>query len=87
MKGDIWQEMIDVNLSGVWKSVKAGVPHPVAGGRGGSIILTSSVAGLKTYPHTGHYGAAKHGVVGLMRTFAVELGGRPFGPTPSIRPT
>jgi (+)-trans-carveol dehydrogenase len=74
MKEDIWQEMIDVNLSGVWKSVKAGVPHMVAGGRGGSIILTSSVAGLKTYPHTGHYVAAKHGVVGLMRTFAVELG-------------
>jgi (+)-trans-carveol dehydrogenase len=71
---DIWQEMIDVNLSGVWKSVKAGVPHLLAGGRGGSIVLTSSVAGLKAYPHTGHYTAAKHGVVGLMRTFAVELG-------------
>jgi (+)-trans-carveol dehydrogenase len=69
-----WQEMIDVNLSGVWKSVKAGVPHILAGGRGGSIILTSSVGGLKAYPHTGHYVAAKHGVVGLMRTFAVELG-------------
>jgi (+)-trans-carveol dehydrogenase len=74
MKEDIWQEMIDVNLAGVWKSAKAGVPHLLAGGRGGSIILTSSVAGLKTYPHTGHYVAAKHGVVGLMRTFAVELG-------------
>jgi (+)-trans-carveol dehydrogenase len=69
-----WQEMIDVNLSGVWKTVKAGVPHILAGGRGGSIILTSSVGGLKAYPHTGHYVAAKHGVVGLMRTFAVELG-------------
>jgi (+)-trans-carveol dehydrogenase len=69
-----WQDMIDVNLSGVWKSVKAGVPHILAGGRGGSIILTSSVGGLKAYPHTGHYVAAKHGVVGLMRAFAVELG-------------
>jgi (+)-trans-carveol dehydrogenase len=74
IREDIWQQMIDVNLSGVWKSVKAGVPHILAGGRGGSIILTSSVAGLKAYPHTGHYTAAKHGVVGLMRTFAVELG-------------
>jgi (+)-trans-carveol dehydrogenase len=74
IREDIWQEMIDVNLGGVWKSVKAGVPHILAGGRGGSIILTSSVAGLKAYPHTGHYTAAKHGVVGLMRTFAVELG-------------
>jgi (+)-trans-carveol dehydrogenase len=70
----VWQEMIDVNLSGVWKTVKAGVPHIKAGGRGGSIILTSSVAGLKTYPRTGHYVAAKHAVVGVMRTFAVELG-------------
>lgn len=69
-----WQDMIDVNLSGVWKTVKAGVPHLISGGNGGSIILTSSVGGLKAYPHTGHYIAAKHGVVGLMRTFAVELG-------------
>ncbi|KZS84754.1 3-ketoacyl-ACP reductase [Mycobacterium persicum] len=69
-----WQEMIDVNLSGVWKTVKAGVPHLIAGGNGGSIILTSSVGGLKAYPHCGNYVAAKHGVVGLMRSFAVELG-------------
>jgi len=69
-----WTAMIDINLSGVWKSVKAGVPHILSGGRGGSIILTSSVGGLKAYPHCGHYVAAKHGVVGLMRTFAVELG-------------
>lgn len=69
-----WADMIDVNLSGVWKSVKAAVPHLISAGCGGSIILTSSVGGLKAYAHTGHYIAAKHGVVGLMRTFAVELG-------------
>jgi SDR family mycofactocin-dependent oxidoreductase len=69
-----WNEMIDINLSGVWKSVKAAVPHLISGGNGGSIILTSSVGGLKPYPNTGHYIAAKHGVIGLMRTFAVELG-------------
>ena len=69
-----WTDMIDVNLSGVWKTVKAAVPHLISQGWGGSIILTSSVGGLKAYPHTGHYIAAKHGVVGLMRTFAVELG-------------
>src|SRR5215208_2638668 len=61
-----WQDMIDVNLGGVWKTVKTGVPHLLSGGRGGSIVLTSSVGGLKAYPHTGHYIAAKHGVVGLM---------------------
>jgi (+)-trans-carveol dehydrogenase len=69
-----WQQTIDVNLTGVWKSVKAAVPHIKSGGRGGSVILTSSVGGLKAYPHVGHYVSAKHGVVGLMRTFAVELG-------------
>jgi SDR family mycofactocin-dependent oxidoreductase len=69
-----WNDMIDVNLSGVWKTVKAAVPHLISQGQGGSVILTSSVGGLKAYPHTGHYIAAKHGVVGLMRTFAVELG-------------
>jgi (+)-trans-carveol dehydrogenase len=69
-----WQEMIDINLSGVWKSVKAAVPHLIAGGNGGSIVLTSSVGGLKAYPHCGNYVAAKHGVVGIMRSFAVELG-------------
>ncbi len=70
-----WEETIGVNLGGgVWKTVKAAVPQLKSGGRGGSIIITSSVGGLKAYPHVGHYVAAKHGVVGLMRTFAVELG-------------
>src|ERR1700739_694571 len=71
-----WTEMIDVNLSGVWKTVKAGVPHILAGDCGGSIVLTSSVAGLKAYSQMGLYVAAKHGVIGLMRSFAVELGQR-----------
>src|SRR3954468_2907713 len=84
-EGD-WTDMIDVNLGGVWKTVKAGVPHILAGGRGGSIILTSSVGGLKAYPHTGHYVAAKHGVVGLMRTFAVELGAQSIRVN-SVHPT
>jgi SDR family mycofactocin-dependent oxidoreductase len=81
-----WQDMIDVNLSGVWKTVKAAVPRLLSGGHGGSIILTSSVGGLKAYPHTGHYIAAKHGVVGLMRTFAVELGEH-FIRVNSVHPT
>ncbi|MGV9408723.1 mycofactocin-coupled SDR family oxidoreductase [Nocardia sp. NPDC003693] len=74
LKEELWDDMIGVNLGGVWKTVKAAVPHIVSGERGGSIILTSSVGGLKAYPNVGHYVAAKHGVVGLMRTFAVELG-------------
>ncbi|MEE2033669.1 mycofactocin-coupled SDR family oxidoreductase [Rhodococcus chondri] len=81
-----WQEMQDINLSGVWKSVKAGVPHMIEAGNGGSIILTSSVGGLKAYPNTGPYIAAKHGVVGLMRSFAVELGEH-FIRVNSVHPT
>ncbi|WAC54163.1 mycofactocin-coupled SDR family oxidoreductase [Gordonia sp. SL306] len=69
-----WQDMIDVNLAGVWKTVKASVPHLLASGSGGSVVLTSSVGGAKAYPNTGHYIAAKHGVIGLMKSFAVELG-------------
>ena len=69
-----WQDMIDVNLSGVWKTVKAGVPHLIEGGRGGSIVMTGSVGSHKALAYTGHYIAAKHGVIGLMRSFAVELG-------------
>ena len=67
-----WQDMIDVNLTGVWHSVKAAIPHLRASG-GGSIVLTSSTAGLMAIPHIGHYTAAKHGVVGLMRTLALEM--------------
>lgn len=66
----VWNDMLDVNLTGVWLTAKAGIPHLADGG---SIILTSSVGGLKAYPNTGHYVAAKHGVVGVMRTLAVEL--------------
>jgi SDR family mycofactocin-dependent oxidoreductase len=68
-----WQDMIDTNLTGVWHAAKAAIPHIRAGGRGGSIILTSSTAGLMALENTGHYVAAKHGVVGLMRTLALEL--------------
>ncbi len=70
----VWQTMMDINLTGVWKTVKAGIPHMIAGGRGGSIVLTSSVAGMKAYPQMSQYVSAKHGVVGLMRSCAVELG-------------
>ena len=68
-----WQDMIDTNLTGGWHAAKAAIPHLRAGGRGGSIILTSSCAGLQAYETIGHYVAAKHGIVGLMRTLALEL--------------
>jgi SDR family mycofactocin-dependent oxidoreductase len=69
---EMFQEMIDVNLTGVWKTVKPAIPHMIEQGSG-SIILTSSTAGLVAFGNLAHYTAAKHGVVGLMRTLAVEL--------------
>jgi len=70
---EMWQDMIDINLTGLWKTVKAAAPSMVERGQGGSIILTSSVAGIIAFPALAHYTAAKHGVVGLMRTLAIEL--------------
>jgi (+)-trans-carveol dehydrogenase len=67
-----WQDVIDTDLTGVWHAAKAAIPHLRAAG-GGSMILTSSTMGLMALPNTGHYTAAKHGVVGLMRTLALEL--------------
>ncbi|MGQ0465077.1 MAG: mycofactocin-coupled SDR family oxidoreductase [Sporichthyaceae bacterium] len=68
-----WQEMLDVNLTGVWKTVKAAIPSMIERGRGGSIILTSSLAGVLPFANIAHYVAAKHGVTGLMRSLALEL--------------
>ncbi|PJJ55182.1 mycofactocin-coupled SDR family oxidoreductase [Compostimonas suwonensis] len=70
---ETWRDVVDTNLTGVWHTAKAAIPHLRAGGRGGSMILTSSAAGLMAYPNMAHYVAAKHGVVGLMRTLALEL--------------
>ncbi|GAA3663041.1 mycofactocin-coupled SDR family oxidoreductase [Microbacterium marinilacus] len=70
---ELWNDMIDVNLTGVWRTCKVAIPHLKAGGRGGSIVLTSSDAGLFAYENISHYVSAKHGVVGLMRTLALEL--------------
>ena len=69
-----WTAMIDVNLGGVWKTVKAGVPHILEGGRGGSIILIGSAAGIRMQSFMIHYTASKHAVVGMARGFAAELG-------------
>jgi SDR family mycofactocin-dependent oxidoreductase len=72
MAEDTWRDMIDINLTGVWHTAKAAIPHLRAAG-GGALILTSSAAGLMAYPNIAHYVSAKHGVVGLMRTLALEL--------------
>ena len=67
-----WRTMIDVNLSGVWHTCRASAPHLIARGAG-AMILTNSIAGLRGLVGVAHYTAAKHGVVGLMRSLANEL--------------
>jgi SDR family mycofactocin-dependent oxidoreductase len=74
MPDEQWQTLVDVNLTGVWRTMKAAAPIMIEQGRGGSMILISSVAGLKALPAQAHYAAAKHGLVGLCRAAAIELG-------------
>jgi (+)-trans-carveol dehydrogenase len=73
MSEQTWQEMIDVNLTGVWKTVVATVPHIRAGGRGGSVVIISSLAAIAPHENIAHYTAAKAGLIGLMKVLAKEL--------------
>jgi len=68
----VWRDTLDTNLTGVWNTMVVSVPHLIAAG-GGSIICTSSTAGIKGLPYLAPYVAAKHGVVGIARTMANEL--------------
>lgn len=67
-----WQRVIGVNLTGVWHTVKASVPH--FGPSGGSVVIISSTNGLRGTANTAAYTSTKHAVVGLARTLANELG-------------
>jgi len=69
---EMWDETIGSNLTGTWNTIQLSAPHLIANG-GGSIVLTSSAAGIKGLPFLTAYVASKHGVVGLMRAFATEL--------------
>jgi SDR family mycofactocin-dependent oxidoreductase len=68
-----WDDVLDINLKGVWHTAKAAVPHLIAQGTGGSITITSSTAGLKGSPNLVAYTASKHAVLGLARTLSNEL--------------
>lgn len=72
MSETTWRTMLDVNLTGVWTTCKVTVPHLLERGAG-SVVLVSSIAGLRGLLGVGHYTAAKHGVVGLMRSLAIDL--------------
>lgn len=69
-----WDAVIGVNLSGTWRTLRAVIPAMIEAGNGGSIVVVSSVAGVKATPGNGHYSASKHGLVALTNALAIELG-------------
>jgi (+)-trans-carveol dehydrogenase len=74
MTEETWKDVIDTNLTGVFNTIRAAAPGMVGRDAGGSIVITSSSAGIKGFPMLAHYTASKHGVVGLMKALAGELG-------------
>jgi SDR family mycofactocin-dependent oxidoreductase len=74
---EVWREVVDVNLTGAWITTKVGIPHIVAGERGGAIVFTSSTSALKGFAGYagagGGYTAAKAGLIGLMHSMANAL--------------
>ncbi|ATQ30241.1 SDR family mycofactocin-dependent oxidoreductase [Rhodococcus ruber] len=73
MPEQMYHEMIDVQMHGPYNTCRAALPHIVDGGRGGSVIIISSTAGMRGFPNQVHYNMGKHAVVGLMRTLANEF--------------
>jgi SDR family mycofactocin-dependent oxidoreductase len=74
MSEEQWNIVIDVNLSGTWRTIRAAVPAMIEADNGGSIIIVSSSTGIKATPGNGHYSASKHGLVGLTNALALEVG-------------
>jgi SDR family mycofactocin-dependent oxidoreductase len=71
---EAFRDTIDTNVVGTWNTVMAGTHHIIDGGRGGSIILVGSAAGVKMQAFMVHYTASKHAITGMARAFAAELG-------------
>ncbi|MEH3141641.1 MAG: mycofactocin-coupled SDR family oxidoreductase [Mycobacterium kyogaense] len=74
MSEEQWDTVIDVNLNGTWRTIRAAVPAMIEAGNGGSIIIVSSSAGTKATPGNAHYSASKHGLVALTNALAIEAG-------------
>ncbi|MCX5042138.1 mycofactocin-coupled SDR family oxidoreductase [Aldersonia sp. NBC_00410] len=74
MSEEQWDTVVDVNLNGTWRTIRAAVPAMIEAGNGGSIIVVSSSAGLKATPGNSHYSASKHGLVALTNALALEVG-------------
>jgi len=69
-----WADIIGINLTGTWNTISPLLAPMIDAGNGGSIIITSSAAGVKGPPNMAHYAASKSGLIGLMRSLAAELG-------------
>ena len=69
---DAWDAMLDINLKGAWIVARRVIPHMIAR-RGGVIINNSSIAGLRGMARLSHYAASKWGLVGLTKSWAIEL--------------
>lgn len=74
MSEEQWDTVIDVNLNGTWRTIRAALPAMIAAGNGGSVIIVSSSAGLKATPGNAHYAASKHGLTALTNSLAIEAG-------------
>ncbi len=74
MSEEQWDSVIDVNLNGTWRTIRAAVPAMIEAGNGGSIIIVSSSAGTKATPGNAHYAASKHGLVAITNALAIEVG-------------
>ena len=74
MSEEQWDTVIDINLNGTWRTIRAAVPAMIEAGNGGSIIIVSSSAGTKATPGNAHYTASKHGLVALTNSVAIEVG-------------
>lgn len=73
LSDEAYHDMIDVQMHGAYYTCKATVPRLIKQGEGGSIVITSSTAGMRGFPNQPHYNMGKHAQIGLMRTLANEL--------------
>jgi SDR family mycofactocin-dependent oxidoreductase len=81
MERNVWQETIDVNLNGAFNTVRAAVPSMIERGTG-RVIATASMAGRAGWENIGHYAAAKWGLIGLIKSLALEVA--PHGITANV---
>jgi (+)-trans-carveol dehydrogenase len=72
MSQETWDALLAVNLTGAWNTARASIPHLIAR-EAGVMVFVASIAGVKGIDNLAGYAASKHGLIGLMRTLAIEL--------------